>query len=87
VYHVTKHDLLNGFDMQASNHAQLKVARSRERMRAAGLRPVQFWVPDTRLPSFVAEVQSQCLALKGDKQESEVIAFSQQAATQIEGWV
>jgi hypothetical protein len=31
-----------------------KVTRSRERMRAAGLRPVQFWVPDTRLPGYAA---------------------------------
>ena len=38
-----------------------KVARSRERMRAAGLRPVQFWVPDTRLASFAADLRRQCL--------------------------
>lgn len=63
-----------------------KVARSRERMRAAGMRPVQFWVPDTRLPGFAADVRMQCLALKGDSHEAEAIGFAQEAAEQIEGW-
>ena len=63
-----------------------KVARSRERMRAAGMRPVQFWVPDTRLPGFAADVRMQCLALKGDSHEAEAIGFAQGAAGQVEGW-
>ena len=63
-----------------------KVARSRERMRAAGMRPVQFWVPDTRLPGFAADVRMQCLALKEDSQEAEAIGFAQEAAGQVEGW-
>lgn len=62
------------------------VALSRERMRAAGLRPVQFWVPDTRLPDFVAEVRRQCRALKGDAAEAEVLQFTEKAAGLIEGW-
>jgi len=41
-----------------------KVTRSRERMRVAGLRPVQVWVPDTRLASFAADLRQQCLALE-----------------------
>ena len=32
-------------------------------MRAAGLRPVQIWVPDTRAPGFAEEMRRQCLAL------------------------
>jgi len=28
-------------------------------MRAAGLRPVQIWVPDTRRPDFAAECRRQ----------------------------
>ena len=46
---------------QAREAANQVVARYRERMRAAGLRPVQFWVPDTRSPEFVAEGRRQCL--------------------------
>jgi hypothetical protein len=29
-------------------------------MRAAGLRPVQIWVPDTRSPGFATECRRQC---------------------------
>ena len=36
-----------------------KQRRHRERLRAAGLRPVQIWVPDTRAPGFTAECQRQ----------------------------
>ena len=63
-----------------------KVTRTRERMRAAGLRPVQFWVPDTRLPGFAAEVRMQCLAIKGDRHEAETIGFDEEAAGQMKGW-
>ncbi len=78
---------LMGGLMGTTHEQNLKVARSRERMRAAGLRPVQFWVPDTRAVGFAAEVSRQCQALKGDRQEAEVLRFSEQAAGHIEGWV
>jgi len=63
-----------------------KTVRHRERMRAAGLRPVQFWVPDTRAPEFVARVRRQCQSLKGDPAEAAVLRFTEEAATHIEGW-
>ena len=63
-----------------------KVARHRERMRAAGLRPVQFWVPDTRSPEFVAQVRQQCQALKGDPAEAEALRHTEEAASLVEGW-
>jgi len=63
-----------------------KVARHRERMRAAGLRPVQFWVPDTRLPEFAEQVRQQCQNLKGDPAEADVLRFTEEAATHVEGW-
>ena len=62
------------------------VTRSRVRMREAGLRPVQFWVPDTRRPEFSSEIREQCMALKDDPQEAETIAFAGQAAREISGW-
>ena len=55
-------------------------------MRAAGLRPVQFWVPDTRAPEFVALVRLQCQALAKDPAENEVLGFTEQAATLIASW-
>ncbi|MDR0273750.1 MAG: antitoxin MazE family protein [Burkholderiaceae bacterium] len=60
--------------------------RHRQRMRAAGLRPVQFWVPDTRSPEFAARVRRQCQSLKGDSAEAAVLRFAEEAATHVEGW-
>jgi hypothetical protein len=37
-----------------------RTARYRENLRRLGLRPVQIWVPDTRLPTFPAEARRQC---------------------------
>jgi hypothetical protein len=37
-----------------------RVKRCRDKMRAAGLRPVQIWVPDTRATGFAAECRRQC---------------------------
>jgi hypothetical protein len=36
-----------------------RVARRRAKLRAAGFRPVQLWVPDTRSAEFAAECQRQ----------------------------
>ena len=40
-----------------------RMARYRQRMRAAGLRPVQIWVPDTRSPDFVEICRRQARAV------------------------
>jgi Protein of unknown function (DUF3018) len=77
---------MRGVEMLSTESSQSKVARSRERMRSAGLRPVQFWVPDTRLAPLVDELRLQCLALKGTAAELEAIEFSEQATTHVEGW-
>lgn len=63
-----------------------KVARHRQRMRDAGFRPVQFWVPDTRAADFAERVRQQCLKLKGDPAEADLLRFTEEAAGQIEGW-
>jgi len=48
--------------MSALTNAE-RVARRRDKMRAAGLRPVQIWVPDTRRTAFAAECRRQCAAI------------------------
>jgi Protein of unknown function (DUF3018) len=50
----------------AKSPQQRSVEQYRARMRKAGLRLVQFWVPDTRAPGFAAECrrQSQAAAKK-----------------------
>jgi hypothetical protein len=39
-----------------------KVRSHRERLRQQGLRPIQIWVPDVRLPGFAAAAHEQSLA-------------------------
>ena len=72
--------------MSSTRESIGKVARHRELMRAAGLRPVQFWVPDTRSPEFAAQMRKQCQSLKGDLAEADVLRFTEEAATHVEGW-
>ena len=50
--------------------SRLKVSAHRARLRAAGLRPIQIWVPDLRAPAFRKEAHRQSAA----------VALSDQAA-------
>ena len=36
-----------------------RVQKRRDALRAAGLRPIQIWVPDTRRPGFAQECRRQ----------------------------
>jgi Protein of unknown function (DUF3018) len=38
---------------------KVRVAKRRAALRRAGLRPIQIWVPDTRVPGFAAECSRQ----------------------------
>ena len=40
-----------------------RVQKRRDALRAAGLRPVQIWVPDTRRPGFAEECRRQSLVV------------------------
>lgn len=46
--------------MAATNDVNTRVKKHRAALRAAGLRPIQIWVPDTRRPGFAEEVRRQC---------------------------
>jgi len=72
--------------MPSRDESASKVARHRERMRAAGLRPVQFWVADTRSAEFAALVRQQCRALRDDPAETAATEFAQAAAKLVDGW-
>jgi len=52
-----------------------RMKRYRDRMRTAGLRPIQLWVPDTRATSFAEECHRQSAALLNDTAEREAAAF------------
>ncbi len=40
-----------------------RVQEARDKLRAAGLRPVQLWLPDTRAPGFAADAARQARLL------------------------
>ncbi|MCE8045084.1 antitoxin MazE family protein [Halomonas daqingensis] len=46
--------------MVASNDVNTRVKKHRTALRAAGLRPIQIWVPDTRSSGFAEEARRQC---------------------------
>jgi hypothetical protein len=55
---------------------QKRMASYRQRMRAAGLRPVQIWVPDNRAPDFAEKCRAQARAIAaGDPAGDEIMHF------------
>jgi hypothetical protein len=52
-----------------------RVGKRRAALRAAGLRPVQIWVPGTRREGFAEECRRQSLLLREDSQETEILDF------------
>jgi Protein of unknown function (DUF3018) len=60
---------------QQKKAAREKVRAHRARLRAQGLRPIQFWVPDVRSPEFLAEAKRQCLLLNASAQDKEDMDF------------
>jgi len=62
-----------------------RVKRHRDGLRAAGLRPVQIWVPDTRRPGFAEECRRQSRLLRDDPHEREILNWIE-AVADTEGW-
>ena len=62
-----------------------RVHKHRAALRAAGLRPVQIWVPDTRRAGFAEECRRQSLALSGDAHEDETLDWLV-AVADTTGW-
>ncbi len=60
-----------------------RVQRRRDKLRAAGLRPVQIWVPDTRAPGFAQECARQSRLIR-DGEASEDDAWFD--ASDKNGW-
>jgi hypothetical protein len=52
-----------------------KVRAHRARLRAQGLRPIQIWVPDTRLPAFAREARRQARLVATSVHAAEDQAF------------
>jgi Antitoxin MazE-like len=56
-----------------------RVNRHRRKLRQAGLRPIQIWVPDTRTPEFQEECHRQSRMLSEDPQEQETLDWLKEA--------
>lgn len=64
-----------------------RVQKHRQALRAAGLRPVQIWVPDTRRPGFLAECRRQAaLVSAADKNDADLSDFMDAALSDLDDW-
>jgi len=73
-----------GFQMTDVNS---RVQKHRDALRAAGLRPVQIWVPDTRRPDFAQECRRQSLlAANADAANADLQRFMDEALADVDGW-
>jgi hypothetical protein len=63
---------------RATNAA--RVRKHREALRAAGLRPIQIWVPDVRSKHFAAQARRQSRAIARSLQEADDLAFLESIA-------
>jgi hypothetical protein len=71
----------------ATGSAQHKsVQRYRARMRRAGLRLMQLWVPDTRAPGFAAECRRQSRAAAASKRLEQDVMDWIEASRDTKGW-
>jgi hypothetical protein len=57
-----------------------RVQKHRQALRAAGLRPIQIWVPDTRRRGFAAECRRQSILLRDDLHERDTLNWLGQVA-------
>ncbi|UXN60822.1 antitoxin MazE family protein [Phyllobacterium zundukense] len=60
---------------QPKKTSQQKVKEHRERLRAQGLRPVQFWLPDVNSKEFKEEAHRESLAIANSPTEADDQAF------------
>ena len=63
-----------------------RVRKHRDLQRAAGLKPVQIWIPDTRSESFRQKCERESLSLAADPLEAETLDWIAEAAD-TDGWV
>ena len=64
-----------------------RVQKHRDALRAAGLRPVQIWVPDTRRPDFAQDCRRQSrLAAHADAADVGLQRLLDEALADVEGW-
>lgn len=65
---------------RSSKSVARRVQKHRQSLRAAGLRPIQIWVPDVRSKSFAVQARRQSLAIAQSAQEQDDLAFIESVA-------
>jgi hypothetical protein len=67
--------------------ANERVQKRRDALRAAGLRPVQIWVPDTRRPGFAEECRRQSLVVaRADAADRDLMELLDSALADTGAW-
>ena len=61
-----------------------RVRKHREKMRAAGLKPVTIWVPDVNTLDFKAQLARDIAAINASADEK--IILDELSGIEIEGW-
>lgn len=63
-----------------------RVQKRRAALRAAGLRPLQIWVPDNRRPGFIEECRRQSqLVAQADVADADMLDFLDAALLDLDG--
>lgn len=68
------------------NSVNLRVQKYRDTLRAAGFRPIQIWVPDTRKRGFAKECKRQSALIQNDYNERDVLEWISSVSDDT-GWV
>ena len=91
-YHILRYMKQFGYNVSCNNRSEFvrtstaqRVQKHRDGLRAAGMRPVQIWVPDTRREGFAMECQRQSNLLRDDTQETETLNWLG-ALADTDGW-
>ena len=62
-----------------------RVQKRRDALRAAGLRPIQIWVPDTRRPGFAEECRRQAqIVAAADAADHDLDSFMDAALVDLD---
>jgi hypothetical protein len=61
-----------------------RVRKHREKMKAAGLKPVTIWVPDVNAPEFKAQVAREIKLINASADEKAIL--EELSNIEIEGW-
>jgi len=61
-----------------------RVRKHREKMKAAGLKPVTIWVPDVNAPGFKEQVAREIAAINASADEK--VILEELSSIEIEGW-